>query len=572
MSGGTTGLTTSGGPITSSGTITLAGTLGYANGGTGVTALPSNGEVLIGNGSGYSKATLTAGTNVSITNGSGTITINATSSGTVSSVAQTFTGGLISVSGSPITSSGTLALTVAGTSGGIPYFSSASGWASSSELAANSLVVGGGAGVAPSTITTGTGVTSALGQTTNTTSGFITGSGTVTLTNKTISGSTNTITNVSLTSGVTGTLPVGNGGTGITTTPSNGFIPIGNGSTYTAAALTAGTGIGVSNGAGSVTVSTSGAYTANGYTMSTSRLLGRTSGGTGAAEEIIVGSGLTLSGGTLNTVSSGGVDVQTFTANGTWTKPSGYAAGSRVFVQAWGAGGSGSRNSTASSTAGGGGGGYNEVWLALSDFASTETITIGAGGAAKSGSGGNTNGSNGGNTTVGSLVTSYGGAGGQSGGAAGGGPGSAASGNAPGSPLRLTSINGSSLGGSTPQYIGFIYEGSPAKATTNGGCTPTYYVTNPSAALWHGGAGGYSFSGGSGTGYLTGVPSIWGGAGGGGGNTSTGTGGASTYGGNGGNCGTTGTAGSQPGGGGGGGTSTSGAGGDGKVIITVFAA
>ena len=39
---------------------------------------------------------------------------------------------------------------------------------------------------------------------------------TQTLTNKTINGSSNTITNVSLTSGVTGTLPVGNGGTGIT--------------------------------------------------------------------------------------------------------------------------------------------------------------------------------------------------------------------------------------------------------------------------------------------------------------------------------------------------------------------
>jgi hypothetical protein len=35
VSGGTTGLTTSGGPITTSGTITLAGTLTIANGGTG---------------------------------------------------------------------------------------------------------------------------------------------------------------------------------------------------------------------------------------------------------------------------------------------------------------------------------------------------------------------------------------------------------------------------------------------------------------------------------------------------------------------------------------------------------
>lgn len=40
VSGGTTGLTTSGGPITSSGTITLAGTLGIASGGTGQTTAP----------------------------------------------------------------------------------------------------------------------------------------------------------------------------------------------------------------------------------------------------------------------------------------------------------------------------------------------------------------------------------------------------------------------------------------------------------------------------------------------------------------------------------------------------
>jgi hypothetical protein len=38
ISGGTTGLTTSGGPITSSGTVTLAGTLAIANGGTGATS------------------------------------------------------------------------------------------------------------------------------------------------------------------------------------------------------------------------------------------------------------------------------------------------------------------------------------------------------------------------------------------------------------------------------------------------------------------------------------------------------------------------------------------------------
>jgi len=39
VSGGSTGLTTSGGPITGSGTITVAGTLAVANGGTGITSL-----------------------------------------------------------------------------------------------------------------------------------------------------------------------------------------------------------------------------------------------------------------------------------------------------------------------------------------------------------------------------------------------------------------------------------------------------------------------------------------------------------------------------------------------------
>ena len=45
VSGGTTGLTTSGGPITTSGTITLAGTLATTNGGTGLTSFTANGVV-----------------------------------------------------------------------------------------------------------------------------------------------------------------------------------------------------------------------------------------------------------------------------------------------------------------------------------------------------------------------------------------------------------------------------------------------------------------------------------------------------------------------------------------------
>lgn len=73
--------------------------------------------------------------------------------GTVTSVGHTVNGGsssgIFSITGSPVTTSGTLDLATAGTSGGIPYFSSASVVSSSSALTSNVLVKGGGAGAAP---------------------------------------------------------------------------------------------------------------------------------------------------------------------------------------------------------------------------------------------------------------------------------------------------------------------------------------------------------------------------------------------------------------------------------------
>jgi len=75
---GSTGLSPSG---TNTGAITLSGTLNTGNGGTGTTTSPSNGQLLIGNGSGYSVANLTAGANVTITNSSGGITIAASGGG-----------------------------------------------------------------------------------------------------------------------------------------------------------------------------------------------------------------------------------------------------------------------------------------------------------------------------------------------------------------------------------------------------------------------------------------------------------------------------------------------------------
>lgn len=82
VSGGITGLAFTGGPVTTSGTITLGGFLNAANGGLGFASY-ANGELLIGNADddGWSKATLTAGTGITITNGPGTITIANSGSG-----------------------------------------------------------------------------------------------------------------------------------------------------------------------------------------------------------------------------------------------------------------------------------------------------------------------------------------------------------------------------------------------------------------------------------------------------------------------------------------------------------
>lgn len=55
----------------------LAGVIPVANGGTNLSTIPTNGQLLIGNGTGYTLATIASSPSITVTNGPGTITLSA---------------------------------------------------------------------------------------------------------------------------------------------------------------------------------------------------------------------------------------------------------------------------------------------------------------------------------------------------------------------------------------------------------------------------------------------------------------------------------------------------------------
>lgn len=210
----------------------------------------------------------------------------------------------------------------------------------------------------------------------------------------------------------------------------------------------------------------------------------------------------------------------------TFTKPPGYKIfGARIGA----AGASGAKGRTNSAGGGGGGGATVERVLLASAFGATETITIGAGGAAISAV--DTAGSVGGNTSIGSLLLAYGGGGGG----------------------RTTAAGGGGGGGGGTKAVGTSVTGQTGGA---GGSPIAGAATTPGSSVFGGGGG----PDGAGSG-VTGGESVWGGGGGSNGCTGTAVaaiGGASTYGGGGGGGGGQATA-----GGAGGGSLSGGAGGAG---------
>lgn len=289
-SGGTTGLSFSGGPITSTGTLTLSGILLTSNGGTGLSSIGTANQLLGVNtgATALEYKTLTAGTGIAVSGGTGNITIDnigvITVAGTSNQIIASTSTGNITLSLAPdvtLTSS----LTISNLTPNAFLFSGASGLLTTTTPPTNGQLLIGVSNGAPvlGNIAPGVGisVSNGAGTISIVNSGVVTNvagagisvsgaTGNVTITNTGVlslsGGTTGLIPDVPTTGDIvlSGVLNVANGGTGLSTIPANGTIDIGNGTGFSRTTLTAGLGIGITNGAGSITIDNSGVISITG--------------------------------------------------------------------------------------------------------------------------------------------------------------------------------------------------------------------------------------------------------------------------------------------------------------------
>jgi hypothetical protein len=180
--------------------------ISVSQGGTGQTSY-TNGQLLIGNSTGntLTKTTLTAGTGINITNGPGSITIAGTGPDTFPGAGIAYSTGTAWGTSYGTSGSGTtIALTANPAFTGVPTAPTATAGTNTTQIATTAFVVG-------------TAFSAALPGQTGNAGKFVTTDGT-----------TASWSYVPLTSGVSGILPVANGGTGASSLTANNVL-LGNG-------------------------------------------------------------------------------------------------------------------------------------------------------------------------------------------------------------------------------------------------------------------------------------------------------------------------------------------------------
>jgi hypothetical protein len=206
--------------------------------------------------------------------------------------------------------------------------------------------------------------------------------------------------------------------------------------------------------------------------------------------------------------SSFSINVQTFSATGTYTPTSGMVY---CIIECWGggAGGGGIAGSSIQGGGGGGGqaGGYSRKFASATTIGASKTVTIGGAG---NGSGGNVTGGAGGNTSVSTICVALGGAGGGGSGGAGAIGGYLISLSGAVGDITSVGMGGlSSIGGNTSVYgnsgqggsslIGSGGTGINSIATSGAtGSNATGFASGGAGAAANGTTS--SFSGGNGTG------------------------------------------------------------------------
>ena len=181
--------------------ITLGSALPVTSGGTGLATIPTNGQLLIGNGTGYTLNTLATGSGISVANGVGTITVANT--GVLSNIAGT--GISVSSPTGNVTISNTGVLSFSGGTTGLTPATATTG---AITLAGTLLAKNGGTGFALYAIgdLLYANSTTTLAKLADVATG-----------NALISGGVTTAPawgKIGLTTHVSGILPVGNGGSG----------------------------------------------------------------------------------------------------------------------------------------------------------------------------------------------------------------------------------------------------------------------------------------------------------------------------------------------------------------------